>query len=323
MHLVLFLLVFSPPISAFTSLTSADVTYIKKKLRSVVRGPFIPTAVRLAFHDCVGGCNGCLNLDNASNNGLGVLVASLDTLYTVNGYDSLLSRADFWALAGIYAVDKAIELNNAACTSDDCQVPESGLVFQWGRVDCDTAPTTTDVGNFPSANWDHSQVMDYFFDEFGFNDIETVALLGAHTLGNAETANSGYNGPWISGEIIFFNNEYYKKLADSSISWTHRDNDGNNHWQWRSAAAGAFMLNVDMALSKDITVDSDTGKSSCGFLNRGPQGDGGSCNDASTADIVKEFAESNDLWIENFTAVFTKMLAHGTDGQKMTLNDVE
>ena len=83
------------------------------------------------------------------------------------------------------------------------------------------------------------------------------------------------------------------------------------------------MLNVDMALSKEILVDSVTGKSSCGFLNRGPLGDGGTCNDAGTADIVKEFAESNDLWIENFTAVFTKMQKHGTDGQQMTLNDVE
>ena len=81
------------------------------------------------------------------------------------------------------------------------------------------------------------------------------------------------------------------------------------------------MLNADMALSKEITVDSDTGKSSCGFVNPPSTP---TCADAEdTADIVKEFAESNDLWIENFTAVFTKMLAHGTDGQKMTLNDVE
>ena len=45
----------------------------------------------------------------------------------------ILSRADFWALAGIYAVDKTIELNNDNCDDDDCVVPDSGLVFQWGR----------------------------------------------------------------------------------------------------------------------------------------------------------------------------------------------
>ena len=25
---------------------------------------------RLAFHDCVGGCNGCININNPDNNGL-------------------------------------------------------------------------------------------------------------------------------------------------------------------------------------------------------------------------------------------------------------
>ena len=43
------------------------------------------------------------------------------------------NRADFWALAGITAVDKGIEISNEGCLADDCAVPESGLVFQWGR----------------------------------------------------------------------------------------------------------------------------------------------------------------------------------------------
>ena len=32
----------------------------------------------------------------------------------------------------------------------------------------------------------------YFADNFGFNENETVALMGAHTLGGAATANSGH-----------------------------------------------------------------------------------------------------------------------------------
>ena len=42
-------------------------------------------------------------------------------------------RADLWALAGIYAVDKGIEFANDACSAEECAVPASGLVFQWGR----------------------------------------------------------------------------------------------------------------------------------------------------------------------------------------------
>ena len=51
----------------------------------------------------------------------------------IEAYDLTQNRADFWALAGIAAVDKGIENANADCDSDDCAVPDSGLTFQWGR----------------------------------------------------------------------------------------------------------------------------------------------------------------------------------------------
>ena len=70
----------------------------------------------------------------------------------------MLSRADFWALAGIQAVDKTIELNNDNCTEVDCQVPDSGLVFQWGRVDCDTSPATDVDVELPDPKMDHANV---------------------------------------------------------------------------------------------------------------------------------------------------------------------
>merc|ERR1711970_929941 len=308
-HILSLLLVLSLATSAmmqFTSLTSTEVEAIKKKLRSVVRGSTLPTAVRLSFHDCVGGCDGCLNVNNHDNAGLADLVASLDTLYLANSYDSLLSRADFWALAGVYAVDKTIELNNDDCEEDDCEVPDSGLVFQWGRTDCDTAPfTDVDVG-LPSALLNHSNVMSFFTNEFGSDDNETVALLGAHTLGRASSENSGFSGTWIVGEANFFNNEYYKKLVDSSLSWRHRD-AGSDNWQW-NVQGEVFMLNVDVALYKDILVDS-VGESSCGFTT---------CVNSPTATAVQAFAASNDVWITEFSKVFTKMLAHGN----FTLNDL-
>ena len=53
-------------------------------------------------------------------------------------------------------------------------------------------------------------MMSFFATEFGFDANETVALMGAHTLGKASSDNSGFSGPWISGGTQFFNNEYYK-----------------------------------------------------------------------------------------------------------------
>lgn len=68
----------------------------------------------LAFHDCVGGCDGCINLDNESNNGLASIVADLEVMYQAS-YKSLMSRADFWQLSSLAAVDKAILSANTNC----------------------------------------------------------------------------------------------------------------------------------------------------------------------------------------------------------------
>jgi catalase (peroxidase I) len=263
------------------------------------------------------------------------------------------TRADFWALAGIYAVDTAIETTNEVCGGEEsCTVPESGLVFQYGRQvgpeqtvmmltalgtalgsaqDCTTSPNTDDDVGLPSATLGYDNLMNYFDTEFGFDVNETVALMGAHTLGKATTDNSGFKGAWISGATLLFNNDFYKvskylltrfmntalqKLTDSSLTWLHRDNtasDDTRHWQWNARLSSmtlaetagngvAFMLNTDMALYKDIQVDDD-GKSSCDFET---------CDASATATAVEAFAASNEVWVQAFAKVYTKMLAHGT-----------
>ena len=42
-----------------------------------------PKAVRLSFHDCIGGCNGCLDLTNGNNAGLGPIRDLYEELYMV------------------------------------------------------------------------------------------------------------------------------------------------------------------------------------------------------------------------------------------------
>jgi hypothetical protein len=61
---------------------------------------------------------------------------------------------------------------------------------------------------------DHANLMDYFDTEFGFTANETVALMGAHTLGRARTDNSGFNGAWITDATSLFNNDFYKVSKD-------------------------------------------------------------------------------------------------------------
>jgi hypothetical protein len=47
---------------------------------------------RLNFHDCVGGCNGCVNLNDGSNAGLSNIVQTLESVYLNNGYGAYISR---------------------------------------------------------------------------------------------------------------------------------------------------------------------------------------------------------------------------------------
>ena len=43
--------------------------------------------------------------------------------------------------------------------------------------------------------------------------------MGAHTIGNAEIFNSGFHGPWVSGEATMFNNQYYANLRYSTVQY--------------------------------------------------------------------------------------------------------
>ena len=67
----------------------------------------------LGFHSCVGGCHGCLNLDQPDNNGLQKIYEALNNLYDEQGLaDNYISRADFYALAAVVAVEIGVALHS-------------------------------------------------------------------------------------------------------------------------------------------------------------------------------------------------------------------
>ena len=293
-------------------MTSADLDTISDAVSTsdVLSSGGAAKALRLSFHDCVGGCDGCLNLDDEDNAGLEDIVTSLEAVYADNNFSELLSRADFWAYTGILAVERSVKTNNRNCVSDDCSVTTPVFNFQYGRVDCDTAPSTDANVGHPGSNLDYDGLIAYFEDNFGFNENETVALMGAHTLGGASRANSGHAGSWVTGERAWFNKNYYSIMIDAANAWTQTDISSRNEdaiYQWNSDAG--FMLNADMAIYKDIQVDS-TGMSACTYDD---------CTASPTADLVDTYAGSNDVWMDDFVAVFTKMINHGT----FTLMDLD
>jgi cytochrome c peroxidase len=74
------------------------------------------------------------------------------------------------------------------------------IPYRLGREDMASGATSPPEGRLPDANkGTHSRNIQHIrqvFSRLGFNDRETVALLGAHALGRCHTNASGYWGPW-------------------------------------------------------------------------------------------------------------------------------
>ena len=152
------------------------------------------------FHDCVGGCDGCININKDSNAGLETAIDIMEDVYATVIADGIdISRADLWAIAGRAAADYGMEgmpnhrdYDSSQTWSTVVQAWVSPFpTFKYGREDCDSAPYTTDEHEFPSAHDNFTEIMTYFAKEFGFTDDQTVAIMGAHTYGGMDEDNSG------------------------------------------------------------------------------------------------------------------------------------
>ena len=274
--------------------------------------------VRAAFHDCVGGCDGCINRNNPGN--AGPMLETLDAMDKI--YDAkakkLMSRADFYVLTAITGLEESLKFNNRNLRSN--YIRPVKFKFRYGRCDCQTSPTTNVDRTFPGGEFGYDEVMDYLNEEFGLNQREVVALMGAHTLGGASGAKgSGFQGFWKEGATAAarLNNRYYSLLVDQSLRWKHVDQakvtgSSTSKWQWQAGTTSTgvpapFMLNADVSLYKRINPDS-SGKSSCQFR---------SCSLSPSGQLVKKYASNGDVWLKDFAKAFEKMTRKGARRLKM------
>ena len=324
----------SSPVASTTAPTSSPVT---SPISSPIETPVPPIAaasnairnlstqamrakfVRLGFHDCVGGCDGCIDLANADNAGLEVPIdalAGVVNTYAVNG----LTRADIWALAAMIGAETS-QRNNERLNYD----------FQWyGRPDCDA---TGGLGGpdhtLPSPDFNTTGLLHFFSSEFGFDERQTAALMGAHSIGTLSQENSGFNGPngWDRNNDELDNGYYdvliggnrnnpttnFNTLFDAP-NWNQRTVNNNNvpdrvQWVNNGNNRQIIMTNSDIALVRDFTdeLEESTGLVDCEFKNRN------ACPHAAASwDAMVEFKFDNDAFLLEFRNVFMAVLHQGS-----------
>ena len=104
----------------------------------------------------------------------------------------------------------------------------------------------------------------------------TAAISGAHTLGSATIANSGFDGFWSdSGAQGQFNNDYFKSMIAKGWTTQLSVNGVSGKNQWARADRGRtnnhkeMMLDTDICLAYRHTEDLNQGNASGAFLLAG------------------------------------------------------
>lgn len=330
--------------------TSAEVVAgARAEIRRIINEAFDPDPavdinlaakfVRHGFHDCVGGCDGCVDMTDPDNAGLDVPIAALEPVVNMFSHYGV-TRADIWVLAALEGVSGQQadgDPDNRFFTMDWIGRPTcDGL----DSADCKEGLCQQDRGParaLPSPNLNTHDLLAYFSDNFNFDARDTVAIMGAHTLGKLARENSGYNGVngWL-GNTRRFGNGYYddliggenasspvEELMDAAnwgqIEVDNSDIDGMaNKFEWeRGTNPDHFvMINTDIALVRDLDgyINSASGQVDCQFrCNRRNCVPDACPMAAQTFDIATEYAFDNGLFIEDFESAFKRMLNKGFD----------
>jgi len=267
---------------------SSSIQTLYNKLPTECNEDFCPQAdwagcvLRMAGHDFMdfdgqkGGADGCVNFGDLDNKGLkeclyfGEHNVSLHEAY--KQYCTEVSLADFLVIAA----ETVMSVSRSRAKREPKSIDFKGQ-FRFGRKTATECVFNPPLPN-PEDSCDGLQLT--FINRMGLDWKETAALSGVHTLGRAQTENSGYAGFWSDpNNSRIFNNNYYvsmvakgwmpKKIqypnrnigAEVTSKFDHfqdcgKDNsNGCTKVQWaRSDSMGKHLDGPEMMLNTDLCL---------------------------------------------------------------------
>ncbi|KAJ7745486.1 heme peroxidase [Mycena maculata] len=166
----------------------------------------------------------------------------------------------------------------------------AGPKIPWrpGRID-GVADQATPDGRLPDATQGAAHLRAQLIIGCSFNDQEIVALSGAHALGRCHANRSGFEGPWTFSPTTL-TNDYFKLLFTESWVW--------KKWSGPKQLEDKKTKSL-MMLPTDYVVISDK----------------------SFKKFAKAYADDNDLFFKDFSAVVAKLFELGVPTQQFVASE--
>jgi len=305
---------------------------------SETRSDITAGAIQLAFHDAgtwdpsatsKGGADGCACDKFGPNKGLDYIKDVLAPIY--DQYKNYLSLADFWVICANAAIKSSVAAEDAPLT----------VGFKYGRSDIDCSDCDATVAaRLPDESKSTDHVEEVFVTRMGLTKAETVALMGAHSMGKMEPLNTGYAGKWdrtfAQLDNLYFDQILNKPWVRFSVDETTVFNDPDQgahapypdyvHEQtkheWRVRPGGDTfqddtdkLLNTDMCLAWNIGDDDNVNEGTCTTRPSNAatvaadtrRGECGS-QDASWRAHVITYAADNSKFLTDFAAAWQKLV---------------
>ncbi|KAI9486713.1 MAG: heme peroxidase [Benjaminiella poitrasii] len=239
------------------------------------KGTFGPSMIRLAWHSCAtydrhqnngGSQGGTMRFpeqhSDPDNNGL---EKARNALEPVKAKHPWITYADLYIFGGCIAVE---------------QMGGPHIPFKGGRYDTNNREEIPPRHRLPDGALGKNHIIDVFLDRLGMTVQETVALIGAHAVGECHKSHQGYDGPWTPNQTEFTNN-FYKMLLGRT--WKEKQWNGPRQFEDEETHS-LMMLPSDMA-----------------FLEE------------PFRQYVELYAKDQDRFFEDFKNAFLKLISLGTD----------